>query len=222
MSSILLHFFIDTFLCQAYETKAKMLLAANTTNHSPLKNFCVYLTCARLYAHISAEYAAILARLEANDCLKTYLPEIWFYLIKVKATYYRGLAHYHASMGLTVTDVRQLCDNEEAEALFETLHDRKKFGLYFMKRPERRAPCMGRVSEEEEAVYGKTGMLSGSRLDLARAHLREAVACQEEALRQHGFCRKFSTHDYLHKLLEFYHERFVLRLVVLDKARLFS
>ncbi len=121
-------------------------------------------------------------------------------------------------MGLTVADVRQLCDNEVAEALFETLHDRKKFGLYFMKRPERRAPCLGRVSEEEEAVYGKAGMRSGSRLDLARAHVREAVACQEEALRQHGFCRKFSTHDYLHKLLEFYHERFELRLVVLEKA----
>ncbi len=207
MSSILLNIFIETFACQAYEMKTKMLVinVSQSIEFSPIKKFCTYLTCARLYSHISNNYTSILTKLETNACVKSYLPEIWFYLIKVKATHYRGLAHYFAALGLTISEMSELWGNQVAEVLFETLHDRKKFCSYFMKNP-----CMknmGRLTEEQEIIYGRMALRNRNRVDLARAHVREAVACQEEALRQHSFCRKFSTDDYLHHLLEYYHER---------------
>ena len=39
--------------------------------------------------------------------------------------------------------------------------------------------------------------------------MRESIIQQEEAIRQHGFCRKFSKDDYLHNLLRFYHEMYI-------------
>ena len=60
MSSFLLHFFVDTFMCQAYEVKAKILLAELNTdsdarycNFDPKKMFVTYATCAKIYAHVS-------------------------------------------------------------------------------------------------------------------------------------------------------------------------
>ncbi len=43
----------------------------------------------------------------------------------------------------------------------------------------------------------------------ARAHMRAAIVWQEEAIRQHSFCRKFSKDDHLHYLLRNYHDMYV-------------
>ena len=93
MSSLLLNIFIDVFICQAYEVKAKLLIIETLSNDQSnvLKLFCSYMTCARIYSHVSNSFERILASLEENLCVKTYLPEIWYYLIKVKSIYYKGI-----------------------------------------------------------------------------------------------------------------------------------
>lgn len=49
--------------------------------------------------------------------------------------------------------------------------------------------------------------------------MKESASYQEEALRQHGFCRKFSTEDYLHHLLQHYYDSSVEKLLELEKEK---
>lgn len=44
-------------------------------------------------------------KLEMNASFKSYLPEIWFYLIKVKSLYYKGLSHYYASIAFSTIGI---------------------------------------------------------------------------------------------------------------------
>lgn len=110
MCSFVLSFLIDTFKCQAYETKAKLLIASldfeiiisanNDSKYDPKQVFLNYASSARIYAHISEAYSKIKSKLDSNATIKNYLPEIWYNLIRVKAIYYKGLSHYYSASAI--------------------------------------------------------------------------------------------------------------------------
>lgn len=78
---------------------------------------------------IAERYGEIGTKLYNNTTIKNYLPEIWYYLIKVKATYYRGLSHYYASSAISTSGLERVWDNLEVESLFDDLHDKSKMPL---------------------------------------------------------------------------------------------
>lgn len=228
MSSLLLNFFIGIFICQAYEVKAKLLIldimsdAEQATNVQ--KVFCSYMTCARIYSHISSSFEQILVNLEENLCIKTYLPEIWYYLIKIKSIYYKGLSHYYAAVALTTPQVESLCASKEARDLFENLYDRKSIPAYLAKNLAKNSmrsttKYFQKMTMDQECVYGMSALGNENKFHLARAHMRESAVCHEEAMRQHGFCRKFSPDDYLFQLLKHYHENSLDKLMLLENHK---
>lgn len=48
--------------------------------------------------------------------------------------------------------------------------------------------------------------------------MRECIVWQEEAIRQHGFCRKFTKDDYLHNLLRYYHDMYEFEMNAFDNS----
>lgn len=87
-------------------------------------------------------------KLSTNTTLKSYLPEIWYHLIRVKSTYYKGLSHYYASLAISTKGLglnhiitlvysiifnniyriylENFWDNLEVESLYDDLHDKSK------------------------------------------------------------------------------------------------
>lgn len=130
----------------------------------------------------------------------------------MKLTYYKGLAHYYSALGLTINGLESLHDSPEARALLLDMHDHKPVSSYFMKNSGsvriNAKSFVKKMTDDHELVYGVKTLRNGNNRNLARIHMRESMMCQEEAIRQHSFCRKFSTDDYLHNLLQFYHEKY--------------
>lgn len=62
MSSFMLHFFADIFVCQAYEIKSKLLLLTNNefNVYDPKHLFVTYTNCSRIYSHVNFLFDLIL------------------------------------------------------------------------------------------------------------------------------------------------------------------
>lgn len=58
--------------------------------------------------------------------IKSYLPEIWLYLIKIKSCYFKSLAHYYTSMGIGLKNLDNFWNDVELTRMFEELHDKTK------------------------------------------------------------------------------------------------
>jgi hypothetical protein len=43
--------------------------------------------------------------INTNETIKKYLPEIWFYLVKVKSLHFKSLSHYFAAMAINSNDI---------------------------------------------------------------------------------------------------------------------
>lgn len=68
-------------------------------------------------------YGQINAKLTNNLSIKSYLPEIWYFLIKVKSLYYNGLSHYYAGLALSLNGLESISHMEEIQSQFDKLHD---------------------------------------------------------------------------------------------------
>lgn len=75
---------------------------------------------------IAQTYEQINNKLSNNQSIKTYLPEIWYFLIKVKSLYCRGLSHYFASLALSLNGLENISDLEKVKEIFDSLHDKTK------------------------------------------------------------------------------------------------
>ncbi len=127
-------------------------------------------------------------------------------------------------MALTTHEVDSLCDNKEAKDLFESLYDRKSIPAYLAKNLAKNSmrsttKYFQRMAMDQECVYGMSALRNENKFHLARAHMRESAVCHEEAMRQHGFCRKFNSDDYLFQLLKHYHDNSLDKLMLLDKYK---
>ena len=67
-------------------------------------------------------------KLGNNTCIKTYLPEVWFYLIKVKSLYYKSLSHYYASIAIMCPHIERIYDSKEIQLTFDNLHNKRSLG----------------------------------------------------------------------------------------------
>jgi hypothetical protein len=55
---------------------------------------------------------------------------------------------------------------------------------------------------EQHFMYSGKVLKSPKRFNLAKLHMKEAIVCLDEAIRQHGFCRKFSKEDNMYIQLQ--------------------
>ncbi|KAM4865321.1 rhophilin-1 isoform 2-T2 [Thomomys bottae] len=112
-------------------------------------------------AQVAAEYRLVCQAM-AQPPVRDYVPASWTTLVYVKAEHFRALAHYHAAVAL--------CDSSVEEGLPEYEQ--------VVQPPtplELQDPVLPQQLEE--------------RRKLAKAHLKQAVLGQEEALRLHARCR---------------------------------
>ncbi|RNA32573.1 rhophilin-2 isoform X2 [Brachionus plicatilis] len=216
MSPFMLYLFYDIFLSQAYEIKAKMLLMTkNELDVYDIKHrFVSFVNCSKIYAHVAQIYEQISNKLSSNLPIKNYLPEIWYFLIKVKSLYCSGLSHYFAGLALTISELENISNLEQVQAKFDSLHDRtriKSINVPITNLNEQttiNSPknYFQKLFHDQQLLYSSKILGNKKRILLAKSHLRESTILQEEAIRQHSFCRKFSKDDYLHNILQHYHE----------------
>lgn len=251
MSPFILDIFFDIFLSQAYEIKTKILLMdKNESGINHLRHiFFTFINCSKIYAHvililksflffdnflkIAHIYDQISTKLTNNQPIKSYLPEIWYFLIKVKSLYCSGMSHYFAGLALTINGLENISHLEEVKAKFNSLHDRSRIKSYnapitnlndqtIINSPKN---YFQKLFNDQQMIYDSKILENNKRIFLgnifflffgklylflanliAKLHMRESTILQEEAIRQHSFCRKFSKDDYLHNILQHYHE----------------
>ncbi|XP_070337885.1 rhophilin-1 isoform X6 [Equus asinus] len=148
-----------------------LLLPAPTAPH----NCLAQLYLAQEAAQVAAEYRLAHGTM-AQPPIRDYVPFPWTTLVRVKAEYFRALAHYHAAVAL--------CDGPLAAEEFPAL-EQVFLGLPASAEPQR--PAL--LQEPEE------------RRKLGKAHLKRAILGQEEALRLHAVCRALRRVDLLQAVL---------------------
>ena len=107
--------------------------------------------------------------------------------------------------------IEKYYDNLEVQVLFDNLHDKTTMNkqaaaLVVASTQNLHQSYFQKQFQENQQLYEFKTLKSDKRLHLARAHMRSAIVWQEEAIRQHSFCRKFSKDDHLHYLLRHYHD----------------
>ncbi|KAK2495817.1 hypothetical protein MC885_004751 [Smutsia gigantea] len=139
-------------------------------------DFLAQLRLAQEAAQVAAEYQlahGTMAQLPVRD----YVPFPWTSLVRVKAEYFRALAHYHTAVAL--------CDGPSAaEVEFPGLLQ-GFLGLPTASEPQ--DPTLLHQREEHRK--------------LGKAHLKRAILGQEEALRLHAVCRALRRVDLLQSAL---------------------
>ncbi|XP_057353682.1 rhophilin-1 isoform X5 [Manis pentadactyla] len=139
-------------------------------------DFPAQLRLAQEAAQVAAEYQLVhqtMAQLPVRD----YVPFPWTSLVRVKAEYFRALAHYHTAVAL--------CDGPSAaEVEFPGLQQ-GFHGLPTASEPQ--DPTLPHRREEHRK--------------LGKAHLKRAILGQEEALRLHAVCRALRRVDLLQSAL---------------------
>ncbi|XP_046497733.1 rhophilin-1 isoform X11 [Equus quagga] len=148
-----------------------LLLPAPTAPH----NCLAQLYLAQEAAQVAAEYGLAHGTM-AQPPIRDYVPFPWTTLVRVKAEYFRALAHYHAAVAL--------CDGPLAAEEFPAL-EQVFLGLPASAEPQ--GPAL--LQEPEE------------RRKLGKAHLKRAILGQEEALRLHAVCRALRRVDLLQAVL---------------------
>ncbi|CAF0715873.1 unnamed protein product [Brachionus calyciflorus] len=216
MSPFMLYFFNDIFVSQAYEIKAKMLmLTINELDlYDPKHCFISFTNCCKIYAHLANIYGQLNIKLSNNASIKSYLPEIWYFLIKVKSLYYNGLSHYYAGLALSLNGLESISHMEDVQNHFEKLYDKTKIktsnipvtNLNEQTTINSHKSYFQKLIHDQQILYSPQILNTEKRISLAKSHMRESIIQQEEAIRQHSFCRKFSKDDYLHTILQHYHE----------------
>ncbi|KAF0883086.1 RHPN1 protein, partial [Crocuta crocuta] len=126
-------------------------------------------------AQVAAEYR-LAHQSMAQPPVRDYVPFAWTALVRVKAEFFRALAHYHAAAAL--------CDSSPAEA------DCPAPPQAILGLPPTSGPPGAAPPQEQE----------GRRM-LGKAHLKRAILGQEEALRLHAVGRALRSVDLLQAVL---------------------
>ncbi|XP_042780160.1 rhophilin-1 isoform X5 [Panthera leo] len=142
-------------------------------------------------AQVAAEYRLVHQTM-AQPPVRDYVPFPWTTLVRVKAEYFRALAHYHAAA--------VLCDSPPAAEV-----DCPALSQAFLGLPATPGPP-GAAPQEQE----------GRRM-LGKAHLKRAILGQEEALRLHAVCRALRSVDLLQAVLAQALRRSLARYSELDR-----
>uniref|UniRef100_A0A673UMC9 Rhophilin Rho GTPase binding protein 1 n=1 Tax=Suricata suricatta TaxID=37032 RepID=A0A673UMC9_SURSU len=146
---------------------------------------------AREAAQVAAEYR-LAHQSTAQPSIRDYVPFAWTTLVRVKAEFFRALAHYHAAAAL--------CDSPPAEADCPAT-PQAVLGLPATSGPPGAAPPQ---EQERRRMLGK-------------AHLKRAILGQEEALRLHAPGRALRRVDLLQAALAQALRRSLARYSELDR-----
>ncbi|XP_074208895.1 rhophilin-1 isoform X4 [Camelus bactrianus] len=125
---------------------------------------------------VAAEYRLVHQTM-AQPPVQDYVPFPWTTLVHVKAEYFRALAHYHAALALCDGPLVAEAELPAVEQVF--------LGLSASSAP--RGPALPQEREESRK--------------LGKAHLKQAILGQEEALRLHAVCRALRRVDLLQAVL---------------------
>ncbi|XP_058555290.1 rhophilin-1 isoform X3 [Neofelis nebulosa] len=151
-------------------------------------------------AQVAAEYRLVHQTM-AQPPVRDYVPFPWTTLVRVKAEYFRALAHYHAAA--------VLCDSPSAAEV-----DCPALSQAFLGLPATPGPP-GAAPQEQEGRR----MLERvpTRSHAGKAHLKRAILGQEEALRLHAVCRALRSVDLLQAVLAQALRRSLARYSELDR-----
>ena len=116
--------------------------------------------------------------LSVTECI----PYSWVCLLQVKREHYRALADYYLALPLSL----QLPLSDRAVETFQFLHD---------------------LTGQDEADRPVVPRTAHQRKYLAKAHLREALLCHEEALRVNRMSSELRKKDALQDVIKHFHAR---------------
>ena len=151
-------------------------------------------------AHVSDVYEKVHAAI-AQPPVKDYVPYSWVCLAQVKQEHYRALANFYTALGLL--DYLGTDLDRKSREILQFLHDLRPENSNGKTRPA--------VPESRTA-----------RLQLGKAHLREALLLHEEALRVNRMCRELGKKDTLAEVLRLSHDRSLNKYADVDDEDDFS
>lgn len=106
--------------------------------------------------------------------------------------------------------LERICDSIEIKTIFESLYDRNGISDFKNNTIDNNnvyhQSYFQKQLLDQQMLYDSKVLGEARKIYLAKGHMRESIVWQEEAIRQHGFCRKFTKDDYLYNLLRHYHD----------------
>ncbi|XP_017110933.1 rhophilin-2-A [Drosophila elegans] len=146
---------------------------------------CAYRDLAGEAAQISHEYNEMHKNIQANDT-HTYLPECWAGLVPVKAELYKAFAHFYKARSIDAT--------EELKVSLPSQKDQPRLSSESFIGNSQEVEC---ISSEEAATSVANKL----------AHLKEALASNEEAQRLQRMCRYLKNKTSLTEVMKELHSK---------------
>jgi len=147
-------------------------------------------------AHVSDVYNKVHTAI-SQEPVKDYVPYSWVCLTQVKKEHYKALSHFYVSLGLL--------DHED-----ENFKSKTKETLQYLH-------DVRGTENGKEIQRPKIPETKQQRVQLGKAHLKEALILHEEALRVNRMCRELRKKDILQEVLRLSHERSLAKYEDVDE-----
>ncbi|KAK3085289.1 hypothetical protein FSP39_001133 [Pinctada imbricata] len=139
--------------------------------------------------------------LMSSDPVKDYIPYSWVSMALVKSQYYMAIAHDVMATAMIDPDVGSV-DEGSIQFFMEALQNTNE------------------VDNENNQL--KVPRSKEERIQLGKAHLKEALICHEEALRLHDLCKQLRKIDTFLEILKKAHDRSLEKFASLEEEDDFS
>ena len=213
MSPAFLNMLVNLMIAQAQECRFEKRMLGGLE-----QRFQKYVAISHEAAKV-AEKFALVHKVMNMDPIKEHVPYSWSIMVEVKSIHYKALSHWYIALALIENpgsaDSGEVSDSLRTMYIADSVQgwsaglavatidvqqiqqEHSKVGVEHYQIPQR---------PEEMGRRRKTRKLLG------KAHLRQAIAYHEAALRIHMLCKLLRKVDLMHHFLSHAHERAMARL----------
>ncbi|XP_045191422.1 rhophilin-2-B-like [Mercenaria mercenaria] len=182
-----------TMLVQLMMSQAQECVYESLTLHGVSQGILQYSYAAQEASMVSQMYRDT-QQLMSTEQVKDYIPYSWLSMAQVKAEYYNALANHLISDALLDQP-----DSINADRVREMVQ------------------CLSNQEEGEDDMPVKVPQTFEERKQLAKALLKEALMCHEEALRLHNMCKQLRKVDTFLTILKRAHDQSVSKFSTLEE-----
>ncbi|KAL4234355.1 Rhophilin-2 [Mactra antiquata] len=187
-----------TMLVQLMMSQAQECVFESLTLHGVTQGIIQYSYAAQEASMVCHMYRDT-HKLMSIEAVKDYIPYSWLSTAEVKAEYYNALANHLVADALL--DQPDSIDGAKVREFIT---------------------CLSNQEEGEEDIPVKVPQTFEERKKLAKAHLKEALICHEEALRLHDMCKQLRKIDTFLAILKRAHDKSVSKFSTLEEEDDFS
>lgn len=183
-----------TMLVQLMMSQAQECVYESQTLHGVAQGVLQHSYAAQEASMVSHMYRDT-QQLMSMEHVKDYIPYSWLSMAQVKAEYYNAIANHLIADALL--DQPDSIDSNSVRELVTT--------------------CLTNVEDDMEGPMVMIPRTFDERKQLAKAHLKEALICHEEALRLHDMCKQLRKIDTFLNILKRAHERSISKFSTLEE-----